>query len=84
MAAVLGEEEAAGGAQAALDVTDLLRRLRECATRDDCDALVFNFCLLANKPARRRMVRLPAGSMCCPNVDKGFQLRRSMEMTAVV
>ena len=35
----------------------MLQRLRECATRDDCDALAINFCLLANRSARRRMVR---------------------------
>ena len=40
-----------------MEVADLLQRLPECATRDDCDAFAVSFCLVATKSARRRLVR---------------------------
>ena len=50
-------------------MADLLQRLPDCATRDDCDALAVSFCLVANKPARKRLVSTrrheTASRACC-------------------
>ena len=35
----------------------VIEALLTCVTREGCDALATNFCLVASKAARRRMVR---------------------------
>lgn len=46
-----------GGLHGAREVSGLLERLPECTSRDACDAVAINFCFVATKGARKRMVR---------------------------
>ena len=50
-------EGAVGGLLGAREVSALLERLPECTSRDACDALAVNFCFVATKGSRKRMVR---------------------------
>lgn len=61
------------GLAGAREVAALLERLPECTGRDSCDAVAINFCFLATKGARKRMVRFPGS--CTPKTKNPETLK---------